>query len=595
MAIARLFPPLPLICCLLAALSGCRSVDVAPVRPVFPSMTVRPAVVTVESPLDDASELLRRARAARREGWVAELQGSDRSVDHYYEAVAFAYAGLNAAGVGNDDADCASAFYNDALADCLRAAGAYGRLDPRSHLTVNTPAGSRVVPVVHHGFVWSPADFGKLTDACAAPDNPSQHLPLVRAGLGAGQVVERDNPRLSASDRFLMRRAFFPATAVLRPDLGPWLGRFETSSNPDSLDLYDPIRVREVELAGVRRPLAADFGAPEAFAQEAVGSRQYTLTGFFNPSLELKNAALAFVEPYQPRKIPVVFIHGLLDNPYHFTDFIGTLQARPGFVEHYQIAAFRYPTGTTFLRSAALLRHHLHLVASTFDPQGTDPGLQNTVLIGFSMGGMLSKLQITSSGEDLWNLASNVPLDSLVTSDETRALLRRIFYFEPVPFVKRVVFLSTPHDGASFPSRVANRIVSPLVRRPSDSLAMVAQLRRDNPGAVRPAFSKIPTSVELLTNQPPILEVMRRLPVNPATTYHTILGVGYLPPALANGDGVVPISSARSDGAASEHHVRALHTDICYKIETIAEIERILHVHQKGHQKGTLLINSENR
>lgn len=579
MAIARLSPPLPLFCCLLAALSGCRSAGVAPGWPVVPTMTVEQAGVTAESSLDDVSKLLRGARAARREGWIAELQGSDRSVDHYYEAVAFAYAGLNAAGVGNDDADCASAIYNDGLADCLRAAVAYGRLDPRSHLTVNTPAGSTVVPVVHHGFVWSSTDFGKLLDACAAPDNPSQHFPHVRAGLGANQVVERINPRLSESDRFLMNRVFFPATAVLRPDLGPWLGRFETSSNPDSLDLYDPIRVPEVDLAGSRRPLAADFGAPAAFAQEVVGSRRYTLTGFFNPSLELKNAALTFIEPFQPGKIPVVFIHGLLDNPYHFTDFISTLQARPGFVERYQIAAFRYPTGNTFLRSAALLRHQLHLLARTFDPSGTDPGLQNTVLVGFSMGGMLTKLQITSSGEEVWNLASNVPLDSLVTSDQTKTLLRDIFYFEPVPFVKRVVFLATPHDGASFPSRVADRIVSPLVRRPSDSIALVAQLRRDNPGAIRPAFSNIPTSVELLTNQPPILEVMRRLPVNPATTYHTILGVGYLPPALANGDGVVPISSARSDGAASEHHIRALHTDICYKSETIAEIERILHLH----------------
>jgi len=381
------------------------------------------------------------------------------------------------------------------------------------------------------------------------------------------------------TDRFLMDQSFFAATAIVRPDLGSWIGRSGPPSAPDTLELHDSIRVREVDLVGRRVPLAADLAASAAYAQEAVGSRQYTLAGFFNPSSELKNAALTFAEPYQPGKIPVVFVHGLLDNPYHFTDIVNALRSKPGFVERYQIATFRYPTGTTFLRSAALLRRDLLAVASTFDPQGTDPGLQNTVIVGFSMGGMLTKLQITASGDELWKMASTKPLEALVTSDETRTVLKRIFFFEPVPFVKRAIFLATPHDGGSPPTRIVGRITSPLVRKPQDVVEIISQIDRDNPGAIRPAFSKIPTSVDLLTNQPPILELLRRLPVNPSTTYHTILGVGYFPPPLDTGDTVVSLESARSEGAASEHHVRALHTDICYKLEVIAEIERILDLH----------------
>mgnify|MGYP001088095013 CR=1 FL=1 len=564
------------------ALAGCRTVE-----PISASLIDSPAVVETarrvavgsSPPPIDASQAIRRARAACRQGWLAELHGSDESVDRYYEGVAFAYAGFTTALEGSHEANRATSLYNAAIGDCLRAAQRFGRLDARSHLTVNLPTGSTVIPVAHKGFVWEASDFQQLLDPCAAPQNPSQHLCHMREGLGAPQVVHRENPQITASDRFLMDRSFFAATAILRPDLGPWLGNGEPSASPDVLELHDSIRVRDVELAGRKRPLAADLDASVAYAQEAMGSRQYTITGFLNPSLELQNASLRLAEPYQPGKVPFILVHGLLDNPYHFTDIVNSLRATPGLVDRFQIATFRYPTGTTFLRSGAMLRRDLHAFSSTFDPQGTDPGLQNSVMLGFSMGGMLTKLQITASGDELWKMACNVPLGSLVTTEETRAVLEKIFFFEPVPILKRVIFLATPHDGGSPPTRIAGRIASPMVRRPADTVAIVQQLQRDNPGLIRPEFAKIPTSVDLLTNQPPILETLRRLPVNPATTYHTILGTGYFPPPLDTGDTVVSITSARSDGAASEHHVRAVHFDICYKPEVIVEIKRILHVH----------------
>ena len=562
----------------LLATIGCRATEPPPFRETSLKVPV-PVVDAVPSASPDTDQAIRRSRAARRDGRLAELRGLDESVDHYYEAVAFAHAALASLPYGSEEADRATSLYNDSLADCLRAASNHGRIDPRSHLTINTPAGTTTIPVVHRGFVWSTTDFERLLDPCAAPRNPSEHQRRCRAGLGAPQVVNRRNPRVSTTDRFLMEQSFFAATAIVRPDLGPWVGRPEPPANPDTLEFHDSIRVREIDLAGRRAPLAADFGAPVAYAQEAVGSRQYTLTGFFNPSVEIVNASLAFAEPYQRGKIPVVFVHGLLDNPYHFTDIVNALRATPGFIERYQIATFRYPTGTTFLRSASMLRRDLLAIGSTFDPTGTDPGLQNTVIVGFSMGGMLTKLQVTRSGDDLWKIASNRPLDSMITTEETREVLRKIFYFEPVPFVKRVIYLATPHGGGSPPTRILGRITSPLVRKPPDIVQIVAQLERDNPGTISESFAKIPTSVDLLTNQPPILELLRRLPVNPATTYHTILGVGYLPPPLDTGDTVVSVESARTEGAASEHHVRAIHRDICYKPEVAFEIGRILDLH----------------
>src|SRR5262249_39918321 len=110
------------------------------------------------------------------------------------------------------------------LADGLRTAEEYGRIDPRARWLINGPNGSMDVPVVHRGFVWSPADFHHLADPCDARPGQSQQTPHCREGIGTTRVVVRSNPYAEPRDHFLMPKSFFPATAVLRPDPAIWLG-----------------------------------------------------------------------------------------------------------------------------------------------------------------------------------------------------------------------------------------------------------------------------------------------------------------------------------------------------------------------------------
>jgi triacylglycerol esterase/lipase EstA (alpha/beta hydrolase family) len=577
---------------LLAGLSisaGCRSVDLACTTVCVaqpPSAVVVLGLPQAPGRLD-RGEALGRARAARRGAWRSELDNTDECVDRYYEATVFAYAALTLVdpacrGVEEDDHHALS-LYNDSLADCLRTAGAFGRLDPRSRLLVNGPRGTIVVPVVHRGFVWSAEDFERIADPSSARRNPAQRASQIRCGLGAAEVAIRTNPGRSPSDRFLPPQSYFPATAVLRPDLGAWTGQVDPnpgpSPGPDVLELYDPLRVSSVPLAGRAVALTSNLDAPVSMAEEAVDSRSYTLTGFLNPSTELNKAALGFLEPYQPGKVPVVFIHGLLDNPYVFTDMIDELRTHPGFLDRFQVAAYRYPTGSSFLRSAAMLRRKLMEMEATFDPEHRDPGFQNMALVGYSMGGLVSRLQITSSGDKLWTLASSRPLDALVTPEPTRKFLRELFFFEPVPFVRRVVFIASPHSGSGLASNAVGRVASRLVQRPADVRAMVDQITRDNPGVVHPYMASLPSSVDLMTLDSPLLTTIRSLPINPATTYHVIAGTGYRPPEFARGDWVVPLTSAHVDGAASELWVPAIHTNIYRNPQTIAEVDRILQLH----------------
>lgn len=532
------------------------------------------------------ASLLPRARQALQEGHRLEHQGSDQSVDRYYEAAVCSWAVITVTTTvgapAPPDAALARDLYNESLRDCLRAAEHFGRIDPRSHMLVNTPAGSLTVPISHHGFVWQPGDFVRVADPTRVRRNPNDHgTPSLRPGVGADVAVSRPNPRISPSDHFLPREASFNATALLRPDLDAWLGPGRGKLPADSLEFHDPLRVATVMVNGQSVPLAGNYGAANALAHQIDAARgPFALAGFALPSTVLEKADIRLLEPYQSGKIPLLFVHGLVDDPFMYNDMFVALNQTPGFVERYQVWVFRYATGVTFLRSASQLRADLRDITAALDPAGRDPGLQNMVVIGYSMGGLISKLQVTWSGDRLWQVASNVPLDSLVTTEKTRAFLRDMFFFEPEPRIRRVIFIATPHDGSPVANTIVGRMATRIVRRPPDSQEAVDQIIRDNPGAVRPFLQgRLPSSIDVLASGNPLLPAMRQLRFHPAVTLHTIAGHGIHSPERARGDVVVPLSSAHLDEAESEFWVPATHTNIYYQPQTIAEVKRILAEH----------------
>ncbi|AMV36411.1 esterase/lipase family protein [Planctomyces sp. SH-PL62] len=527
----------------------------------------------------DPDHALHRAASAWRRAVLARKARAPECVDLYYESAVFAFAAMAACpDPSSRDAAKAQSLYNDSLGDCLRAAMRHGAIDPRSRLIVQTPSGARHVPIVHHGFVWSPEDFQRLVDPDDAPRNPSNSRDHTRAGVGATQVVERKNPHARIDDAFLPDVSYFPATAVLRPDLDAWLGGVDGGPG-DVLEFHDPLRVRSVPLAGVRRRLAGDIDSPISFLEESTGGRESGWAGLVNPSQEIHRAFLGMLEPFQPGKIPIVFVHGLYDTPYTFTDLMNGLRAKPGFLDRYQILGFRYPTGITFLHSAALFRGALHRFEATLDPSQSDPGVQNTVLIGHSMGGLLSKFQVVSSGEAFYDLALSRPLASLVTSEASRAFLANLFYFDPVPFVRRAIFVATPHDGSALVTQPVGRIGDSLIQQPEDLRPLIAQLERDNPGAVRRYMHDLPSSIAMLRRRDPTLRTLRSRATSPDLTIHTLAGTAGLPLVIARGDGVVPIPSALHGGAESQTLVPEIHTTINSSEYTLVEVDRILRRH----------------
>jgi pimeloyl-ACP methyl ester carboxylesterase len=492
--------------------------------------------------------------------------GQEAAVDLYYQAAIQAMPMVGGDGASEN-------VYRLALSGLIDAGQRYGRLDPRRQLVVLN-GGTRVVPIRYFGFAWRPDEFCRLVSAEGETSRNIAHH-YGSPGLGVPLIGER----ISACPQEVFFRPWqpFSVTAVLRPTTDHVDPSAGLASADYALDLFNPLVFDQVTRCGGSRPLARDLTAPlAAVVNEA--PRQY-LRGFTAPNDTSVQPQLVMIEPYQRGKVPVVFIHGLYSDPITWVDMVNELRAHPDLYHRYQFWTFRYPTGGEALESAATLRQRLQLARDTFDCQRTDPAMDAIVLVGHSLGGLISKMQVTASSDVLWREIAQQPFDAVRAGPEIRMRLARDFFFEPVPMVKRVIFIGTPHRGSGMTRRLAGRVGSALVSFGAEEDALYRTLVADNRDVFKPYVTgRRPTTVALLDPDSPLLAGLEKMPVNSATRLHSIIGTGGSNPMAEPGDGVVPVSSARhfSD---SELFVPAKHEKLHRHPASINEVVRILRVH----------------
>jgi hypothetical protein len=77
------------------------------------------------------------------------------------------------------------------------------------------------------------------------------------------------------------------------------------------------------------------------------------------------------------------------------------------------LAIFRYPTGFPLTYNTASLRERLREFQDYYDPGRSNLNMRNVLLVGHSMGGLLSSMQIRDSGDAISNKHFTVPIDEL--------------------------------------------------------------------------------------------------------------------------------------------------------------------------------------
>ncbi len=340
------------------------------------------------------------------------------------------------------------------------------------------------------------------------------------------------------------------------------------------LTFHDPLWSDQIVIRHRKVRLAADFSAPIAVLLSRSANRSIDLRAFLFTRQMFGRAGLFQFQPYDPQKIPVVFVHGLLSRPEAWTRALNGLLDDPGIRRRYQFWFLLYPTGLPVWKSAALLRSELDRFQCALPKDGPDP--RRVVLIGHSMGGVISSLIIRQGGDRLWNQFFATQVDHLPLSPEAKYTIGRLIYFPPRSDISRVIFIATPHRGSALATNPLAGFLARLVRLPellsrADRAALLQAVDRN----ARHLIAMPVNSIRFLQADSPLLTAIQRLPLSRDIPYHSIIGDRGRGDAPGGGDGVVPYRSAHLESAASEKIIPSGHGANEHPAG-IAEIRRIL-------------------
>jgi len=389
----------------------------------------------------------------------------------------------------------------------------------------------------------------------------------LKEGLGAPLVVAGREMDYVKLDQFAQgKNVYYSFTALVN-----FRGRSA------DIVLVDPLSRENINFDGRTYPLAGDFQGPLALALDELDLEKRELLGLFKPQKFAGRARLARLQPYDPRKIPVICIHGLGNSPATWAPVVEYLRGDPVIRENYQIWFFAYPSGLPYPLAASYLRKQLDEARQRY------PGMREAVVIGHSMGGMISRALITDSGKDLWNLYFDKPPEQLTLSDKSRQMLDGMLLFKPVPHIGRVIFVSASHRGSDDAIGFWGRLGAAIVGSPVTDDAFGEVVAQARPEARSHSRNRFPNSIDLLDPDSLFLEKINSLPTAPGIPYHSLIGDrgkgGYLDKTEPqSSDGIVPYWSSHMDGARSERVVPSGHWSHLHPLG-MAEIKRILIEH----------------
>ncbi len=345
------------------------------------------------------------------------------------------------------------------------------------------------------------------------------------------------------------------------------------------LEFYDNDRIRTVQVGKQVVPLIFDYSTPFAYYISTLPDMN-VLDYALNP--DRFKSGLYTLEPYQPNKIPVVLVHGLLSSIHTWMQMVNTLKNDPEIRKHCQFWFFTYSSGNPILYSASMLRQSLQAAR---DELATTPESQaafdRMVIIGHSMGGLISKTLLQDPGDQLIRKAAKRPwkeIESMFTPEQ-KELIEKLALYKSVPSVRRVLFLAVPHRGANMARYFQVRLISRLIKLPGNVAGGLSGAMKRYLGKQKgkPFEIRNYTGLDGLNPTDRILRAVSEIPLKADVPIHSI--IGNRAQATPGGtDGVVEYSSSHLNEVRSELVVHSGHSVQVHPM-AIHEVRRILREH----------------
>jgi len=365
-----------------------------------------------------------------------------------------------------------------------------------------------------------------------------------RPGIGAAVVAVERGVNKKARENFAPSRLFYSVTMV---------ARFE--GRRCILTAHDPLAEETVSFHGRAMPLAADFTVSLAVMLQRTDPKKHELARVLNPEKFAHTAAIERLQPYDPNKTVVLVIHGLMDSQATWTPMINKLRGDPVIRKHYQFWFYSYPSGYPYPYSAAILRDELDAVEKRF------PLRKPMVVIGHSMGGCISRLLLTDSGDQLCLKIFGRPLGQVPLSVRTRRYFQQELFFQHRPEVGRVIFVAAPLRGSDLANGWFGRLAASLIRpsrlagQASSEMLRLTSIKENELKPKRRA-----NGVDTLSPKSRFVNAINTIPITPGVRYDTIVGDRGRGDSPNSSDGIVPYWSSHMDGAQTEHIVPSGHS-----------------------------------
>ena len=405
-------------------------------------------------------------------------------------------------------------------------------------------------------YTWSPDFFTSFEN----PDQIKRTLikrDVTQNGVGGALVGVRS---VTPPERFAPAKGLAAAVTAT----------IDVRGSDAVLSLRRPSSEPSAIVEGKARPLAADFSAPISYFRPPNNLLLFDLMGMLRGANMMEKTGLYFLEPYDPTRIPVVFVHGLMSSPFTWVKTINGLQQDPEVRKHYQPWVFGYATGNPILYSALRLREELAKVDKLY------PNHLPYVVVGHSMGGMLTHAQVTTVTREMWEKDKTMgsTAKSIFANNSSNSLVVRALTYRANPRINRVVFICTPHRGSSMASGGIGRFGISLITLPVQLLSTVKDsLTTTEVAQITGSSKRLPNSITGLKPSNPALPIINEAPMT--VPYHTIIGDRGKGDCPTCTDGVVPYWSSHLNGAKSERIVPGPHGSAELP-QTIAELDRIL-------------------